>query len=116
MITAVELDTAISECLSDPTTGTKRSVLADLIIIQNYLYGGDSVAPESGQGRSIPPPVDAATVNYDTLSTDCSSTFLAAVDNKPTYRVLHLIDELLDGVKILHPRMYDVFIQKINDI
>ena len=30
--------------------------------------------------------------------------------------VLHILDELMDVVKALHPRMYDRVIERINDL
>ena len=39
MITEKEVEQAIEECMREPVTGNKRAVLADLIIIQDYLFG-----------------------------------------------------------------------------
>ena len=38
MITEKEVAQAIEECMREPVTGNKRAVLADLIIIQDYLF------------------------------------------------------------------------------
>lgn len=39
MITEKEVTQAIEQCMQEPVTGNKRAVLADLIIIQDYLFG-----------------------------------------------------------------------------
>ena len=47
MITEKEIEQAIKECLREPVTGNKRAVLADLIIIQDYLFGEPMQAQEA---------------------------------------------------------------------
>lgn len=111
MITRAELEQAISDCTEEPITGTKRSILADLIIIQDYLFG--DAQSKDIRWRSGPSYGDAMS---SIITTDCGSTFLRSADGKNAEKVLHLVDELLDGVKVLHPRMYDVFIQKLDNI
>ena len=49
MITEKEIEQAIEECLREPVTGNKRAVLADLIIIQDYLFGEPTRAQEAQQ-------------------------------------------------------------------
>ena len=44
------------------------------------------------------------------------SEFLRAVDGRKADKVWKLIDELVEAVKILHPRMYTTFIDKVQDI
>ena len=44
-----EVEQAIQECMRDPITGNKRAVLADLIIIQDYLFGEPTRAQEGPQ-------------------------------------------------------------------
>ena len=39
-----------------------------------------------------------------------------AVDGRKADKVLKLIDELVEAVKILHPRMYTTFIDKVQDL
>ena len=60
MITEKEIEQAIKECLREPVTGNKRAVLADLIIIQDYLFG------EPMQAQEAP----TANANAILLSTD----------------------------------------------
>ena len=42
--------------------------------------------------------------------------FLRAVDGRKAEKVWKLIDELVEAVKILHPRMYTTFIDKVQDL
>ena len=44
------------------------------------------------------------------------SEFLRAVDGRKADKAWKLIDELVEAVKILHPRMYTTFIDKVQDL
>ena len=117
MITEKEIEQAIKECLREPVTGNKRAVLADLIIIQDYLFGEPMQAQESPQqmpmqSYSTPPMEQVETI----VETNGDSEFLKAVDGRKAERVWKLMDELVDAVKILHPRMYATFIDKVQDL
>lgn len=117
MITEKEIEQAIKECLREPVTGNKRAVLADLIIIQDYLFGEPMQAQEAPQPIPIQsysaPPIEQVG-NY--IQTTGESEFLKAVDGRKADKVWKLVDELVEAVKILHPRMYTTFIDKVQDL
>ena len=117
MITEKEVAQAIEECMREPVTGNKRAVLADLIIIQDYLFGEPMQAQEVHQPMPMQsysaPPVEQVE-NY--IQTNCDSEFLKAVDGRKSDKVWKLVDELVEAVKILHPRMYTTFIDKVQDL
>ena len=117
MITEKEVEQAIEQCMQEPVTGNKRAVLADLIIIQDYLFGEPMQAQEAPQPMPMQsysaPPVEQVE-NY--IQTNGDSEFLKAVDGRKADKVWKLIDELVEAVKILHPRMYTTFIDKVQDL
>lgn len=119
MITEKEVAQAIQECMRDPITGNKRAVLADLIIIQDYLFGEPTRAQEVPQQMPMPmqsysaPPMEQVEIYVETNG---DSEFLKAVDGRKAERVWKLMDELVEAVKILHPRMYTTFIDKVQDL
>ena len=118
MITEKEVEQAIQECMRDPITGNKRAVLADLIIIQDYLFGEPTRAQEVPQ-MPMPmqsysaPPMEQVEIYVETNG---DSEFLKAVYGRKAERVWKLMDELVEAVKILHPRMYTTFIDKVQDL
>ena len=117
MITEKEVEQAIEECMREPVTGNKRAVLADLIIIQDYLFGEPAreqevPQPPPMQSYSAPPIEQVETY----IETTGDSEFLKAVDGRRADKVWKLIDELVEAVKILHPRMYTTFIDKVQDL
>ena len=117
MITEKEIEQAIKECLREPVTGNKRAVLADLIIIQDYLFGETTQAQEAPQPHPMQsysaPPMEQVE-KY--IETNGDSEFLKAVDGRKADKVWRLMDELVEAVKILHPRMYTTFIDKVQDL
>lgn len=118
MITEKEVAQAIEECMRDPITGNKRAVLADLIIIQDYLFGEPTRAREIPQ-MPMPmqsysaPPMEQVEIYVETNG---DSEFLKVVNGRKAERVWPLINELVEAVKILHPRMYTTFIDKVQDL
>ena len=117
MITEKEVAQAIDECLREPVTGNKRAVLADLIIIQDYLFGEPMQAQEAPQPMPMQsysaPPMEQVE-KY--IKTKGDSEFLKAVDGRKADKVWKLMDELVEAIKILHPRMYTTFIDKVQDL
>ena len=117
MITEKEVEQAIQECMRDPITGNKRAVLADLIIIQDYLFGEPAREREATQPMPMQsysaPPTERVEIYVEV---EGDSEFLKAVDGRKAERVWKLVDELVEAVKILHPRMYSTFIDKVQDL
>lgn len=117
MITEKEIEQAIEECLREPVTGNKRAVLADLIIIQDYLFGEPMQAQEASQPMSMQSYSAQPMEQVETyIETTGDSEFLKAVDGRKSDKVWKLVDELVEAVKILHPRMYTTFIDKVQDL
>ena len=117
MITEKEISQAIEECMREPVTGNKRAVLADLIIIQDYLFG----EPMQAQKAPQPTPMQSYSAPHmeqveTYIETNGDSEFLKAVDGRKADKVWKLMDELVEAVKILHPSMYTTFIDKLQDL
>ena len=83
--------------------------LAAFLTIKDYLY-----PKESYQQYSYSAPPMEQVENY--IQTDGGSEFLKAVDGRKADKVWKLIDQLVEAVKILHPRMYTTFIDKVQDL
>ena len=103
--------------MREPVTGNKRAVLADLIIIQDYLFGDPTRAHEVTQPMPMQSYSEPPTEQVETyIETTGDSEFLKAVDGRKADKVWKLVDELVEAVKILHPRMYTTFIDKVQDL
>ena len=117
MITEKEVAQAIEECMQEPVTGNKRAVLADLIIIQDHLFGEPTRAQEVTQPMPMQsysaPPMEQVEIYVETNG---DSEFLKAVNDKKADRAWRLMNELVEAVRILHPNMYTSFIDKVLDL
>ena len=117
MITEKEVAQAIEQCMQEPVTGNKRAVLADLIIIQDYLFGEPTRAQEVQQPMPMQsysaPPMEQVEIYVETNG---DSEFLKAVNDKKADRAWRLMNELVEAVRILHPNMYTSFIDKVLDL
>lgn len=105
MITEKELLQAIRECEAEPITASKIGKLADFYIIYDHLFG----APYDNQYSYANEPENHIKTNGD-------SQFLRIVDGKKSEKVWKIMDELMEAVKTLHPKMYDRVVEKISDI
>ena len=97
MITEKELLKAINECQQEPITSSKRGILADLFIIHDHLFG-DPYEKEHSFSNGV---------ENTTIYTTSDTEFLNAVNGKNADKVWAIIDELMEAVKTLHPKMYD---------
>ena len=117
MITEKEVAKAIEQCMQEPVTGNKRAVLADLIIIQDYLFGEPTRAQEVPHPMPMQsysaPPMEQVEIYVETNG---DSEFLKAVNDKKADRAWRLMNELVEAVRILHPNMYTSFIDKVLDL
>ena len=111
MITERDLDEAIAKCQgeSNPTNSTCMKPAA-FLTIKDYLYPHYEESYPQYSYASEPEQVE----NY--IQTNGDSEFLRAVDGRKADKVWKLIDELVEAVKILHPRMYTTFIDKVHDL
>lgn len=119
MLTEREVLQAIDECMEEPMTGNKRSVLADLFIIHDHLFGEPIRATEPPQmpmpmqSYSAPQTLEQVEIYVETNG---DSEFLKAVNDKKADRAWRLMNELVEAVRILHPNMYTSFIDKVLDL
>ena len=61
----------------------------------------------------VTPPMEQVETYIETTG---DSEFLKAVYGRKADKVWNLMDELVEAVKILHPRMYTTFIDKVQDL
>lgn len=59
---------------------------------------------------------DFEKVDADTIQVYGNSEFLKSVNGKPAQAVWLLLDELADALSVLNPKLYNNFIDKLNEI
>lgn len=109
MITEKELLNAIRECEADPITGQKRVVLADLYIIYDHLFGRSS--DDRPYSFSSNQQSESKTIDISP-----TSEFLGIINGKNLQKTLDVVDELMEAIRTLHPKMYDRVLDKLSDL
>lgn len=101
MITRQDVQQAINECLAirNPTANTAIK-LAAFYIIMEHIDGNKEDAIKEAPGQSFAP---------------APSGFSQMIAGKSPDVVASAIDELLDAVSVLNPRLYDAFMRKLEE-
>lgn len=99
MISQRELDMAIREFENAPANYENCKKLATFYTIFDHLYCGDEVEKKQQE-----------IVGYYG-----DSEFLDIIGNRKPEQVWTIIDELMDTLKIINPRLYESVIRKIAE-
>lgn len=112
MFTKVELIDAINQLEAGKHSIQNCEKLAAIYTVLDHLYGDEDKAEMPlNQGYSF----DSAP-DIDNVGIYGKSKFLQTVAGKPAKKVWNLLDELVDAVLVLNPRLMDSFFDKLNDL
>ena len=107
MITQQDLQAAIAECKGTRNPNSSTCIkLAAFLIIQEHLYGEKEEAETPRYSFSSSPDI---TLDLDT-------DFARAIDGKDYADVLPILDEMMQTVQVLHPKLYNSIIQKLREV
>lgn len=95
MISLESVEQTILELESSDTSFAVCEKLSWLYIVRDHIKGY-STSPEA------------------VIAMQGESEFLKAIHGKNTETVIAVMDELMDAVKTLHPKMYDAVMDKIK--
>lgn len=108
MVTRQDLDEAIRECEGAPASYAVCQKLAVLYTVWDYLYGSGetrmsfSAAPEKQE--------------EDVIGDYGDSEFLCAVSGRDAGAVWAVLDELMETIRVINPRLYDGVMRRIDRI
>ena len=102
MISKNELLKAIQDCESQPSSYSNCEKLAVFYSIYDKLYGYKTASPKS----------TTETVIY---TGDKNSEFLNLINGMKSDKIWPIIDELMQTLQIVNPRLYNGVINKIMD-
>lgn len=109
MITEQDLQAAIAECRGKRNPDANTCIkLAAFLIIQEHLY--PSVQPT--MYSYAPPPEQAE----NRIEYESDTDFGRAVNGKLAADVWPVMDELMDAVHVLQPRLYASVLNKLEEI
>lgn len=97
-----EIDWAISELLHQESSFGTYAKLADLYAVRDHLKEGENMSIEKS------PMEQPLSAHSDT------SEFLQAVAEKDQREVLLVMDELMETLRVVNPRVYDSVLRKIG--
>lgn len=117
MITQQDLQAAIAECIGERNPNANTCIkLAAYYTIQNELYGNsdklENQQPQIEQAYSYAPPPDEVETTIDYES---DTEFGRTVTGRKAADVWPLIDELVETVRIVNPRLYAGFMRKLEN-
>lgn len=100
MIKEQDLLEAIAECQGERNPNANTCIkLAAYYTIHREMYGAEEIPQEIPRER----------VSFASGRSD----FAKAAEGKPEEFVWEVIDELMDTIQILHPKLYDSVMEKI---
>lgn len=116
MITERELLDAIRECEAAPVTYSTCEKLACFYTLYEHLFGEK---PEAYRAAPVaysfaPQPIAEPTDTKKRIYSNGGSDFLIAIDGKDMDAVLKVVDDLLDTIRVLNPRVYNGMLKKLN--
>ena len=108
MITQQDLAQAIAECQGDRNPNANTCIkLAAFLTIQRELFG------EEKQAEQLPAYSFAPAPDRNIVEIDSDSEFARAVNGMPLDELLPVMDELMDTLQIVQPRLYSAVMNKL---
>lgn len=107
MITAEDLQEAIAECEGERNPNANTCIkLAAFYTIRNELYPDE------------PSPIKLPQYSYaePTISYSSNSEFGQMVYNMEWDDVMYVMDELMDTLRVMMPRLYDGVMRKLREV
>lgn len=111
LITKHDLDEAIAECQGQRNPNANTCIkLASFFIIRRELFEEDKEDEQFSQ------PMFSYSSGEENIGRYGDSEFLEVVEGKPVENVMLVMNELMDSMKVLQPRIYDSVMRKIMNL
>ncbi len=108
MITRQDLEEAIAECQGQRNPNASTCLkLAAFYTIRKELFGEE---------KNAEPLYSYAPEPVETLERYGDSEFLESIEGKSLADVMPIMDELMDSMKVLQPRIYDSVMRRISNL
>lgn len=116
LITEHDLQEAIAECQGQRNPNANTCIkLAAFLTLQKEMFGKNDFAKDNTvldktSGYSFAQSPDGIVGLYG------ESDFLRAIESKDVRSTFLIMDELMDTMQVLQPRIYDSVMRKINNV
>lgn len=111
MITKEELQEGIHLCKLGEPTPEKMIRLGAYYTVYDHLFGEEKSAPVPTYSTA-----PAQQEQAEPIDTSGNSDFLSAARGKNSAKVLDLMDELMETMKMIQPRIYDSVMRRIKEL
>lgn len=111
MISKDEIDRAILEHEAKDTTYANCERLAWLYIVRDHITPSEQKDTANAIDK-----ITYEAVPNDVLNVAGDSDFIKAVNGKPTQKVFSTLNELLQTIYVLNPKLYDAVLESIKGI
>ena len=116
MITEYDLDEAIAECQGKRNPDAQTCMkLAAFYTIKQHMFG-DKVESSSNDSVSAFPSVSSYSYDAgdDAVRYDGDTDFARAIDGRKASEIWPIIDEIVDTLRVVNPRLYDAIMRKLG--
>ena len=112
VITEKDLQEAIAECQGQRNPNANTAIkLAAFYTIRRELFGEDKEAgPLPGYSYAAQP----ETASEPMIQNDSDSEFARLIDGRPQKEVWPLMDEMMDTIHAIHPRLYRAVMDRLR--
>ena len=108
MITERDLDTAIAECQGKRNPDASTCIkLAAFYTIKKELYGEEKQAVQTAYSYAPAP-------DRNMIQMDSDSEFARAIDGRDQQEILPVLEELMNTLQIIQPRLYNAVMDKLT--
>ena len=110
MITEQDLQEAIAECQGQRNPNASTCIkLAAFLTIKREMFGEEKDAgPLPGYSYAMEPEPENIIVN------ESGSEFARAIDGRPQDEIWPLMDEMMDTIHAIHPRLYNAVMARLR--
>ena len=107
MITEKDLQEAIAECQGQRNPNANTCIkLAAFYTIKRAMFGEEK---EAEHYSFAPAPYQS------TIEINSDSEFARAIDGRDQKDVWKVLDEMMDTIQMIHPRLYDAVMTRLRD-
>lgn len=117
MITLEDLQSAIAECQGEREPNANTCIkLAAFLTIKAHLYGAEKPDISGAVYPAVSYTAAHNGAESGAISAVSESEFSEAIDGKPVSEVMQVMDDLMQAVAVLNPRLYAATIRKLNEV
>lgn len=109
MISERDLDEAIAEC-----QGKRNPTASDCIKLSAFLQLKERMYPEKTENPTFPQQSYSYSAGNDVVQFTSNSEFGKLINGLEISQILPLIDDLVETVKVVSPKLYNAFMGKIK--